>query len=200
LTLPIGEVIIYTSIKKFDTKVEIFSTNIISSIKESKMSLVTALGISIGVLAGILCILCNFMESLGIPALAIAPWPGFIAWALYFAIGGKKEGLIKTMVANTAGAVMAVLIILLMGVLMFMGATFALAVAVVIGAFVLVVQSNWKPLSFIPAAFCGCAAAFGMGVGTSIEALLACLLSLWLGAVFALLSDIWGNAMAKKAT
>jgi hypothetical protein len=139
------------------------------------------------------------MGTLGVPALAIAAWPGFIAWALYFAVGGKKEGLLKTMAANTAGAVMAVLIVLLMGALNFMGATLALGVAVVVGAFVMCVQANWKVLSFIPAAFCGCASAFGMGVGLNIKALCACLLSLWLGAVLALLSDIWGNAMVKKS-
>jgi hypothetical protein len=102
------------------------------------------------------------------------------------------------MAANTAGAIVAVLIVLLMGVIEFLGPWLALPIAVVIGAFVLVVQANWKVLSFIPGAFCGCASAFGFGVGTSLELLIAVLLSLWVGALLGYASDIWGNAMAKK--
>lgn len=162
------------------------------------MSLFVALGISIGVLAGVLCILCDLLAGAGVTAIMIAAWPGFVAWACYFAVGGKKEGLAKTMAANTAGVIMGVLIILLMGVLSFMGSTLSLAVAVAIGAFVLCAQAHWSPLSFIPGAFCGCASCFGFGVGTDIELLVACLLSMWVGALFAYASDIWGNAMVKK--
>ena len=161
------------------------------------MSILVALGISIGVLAGILCIICDLLAKTGVAAIMIAAWPGFVAWACYFAVGGKKEGLAKTMAANTAGVIMGVVIVLLMGIFSFMGNTIALAVAVVIGAFIMCVEANWPPLSFIPGAFCGCASCFGFGVGTNISGMIACLLSLWVGALFAYASDIWGNAMAK---
>jgi len=162
------------------------------------MSLFVALGISIGVLAGVLCVICDLLAATGVTAIMIAAWPGFVAWACYFAVGGKKEGLAKTMAANTVGAVMGVLIVLLAGVLSFLGSTFSLAVAVVVGAFILCAEAHWEPLSFIPGAFCGCASCFGFGVGTNPQLLIACILSLWAGALLAFVSDIWGNAMAKK--
>jgi len=165
------------------------------------MKILTALGISIGVLAGLLIVLCNLMALTGVAALGIAAWPGFVAWACYYAVGGKKEGLAKVVCANSAGAIVAVLIVLLMQAIALIGVSvdyIALPVAVVIGAFVLVVEANWKVLSFIPGAFAGCACAFGFGVGTSIELLIACLLSLWIGALGGIASDKWGNAMVKK--
>lgn len=162
------------------------------------MGILTALGISIGVLAGVLCVICDLLAKTGVVPIMIAAWPGFVAWACYFAIGGKKEGLGKVMAANTAGAIMGVLMIVLAGALSFLGGTASLAIAVAIGAFVLCVEAGWAPLSFIPGAFCGCACCFGFGVGTNISALIACVLSMWVGAVFAYASDVWGNAMVKK--
>lgn len=162
------------------------------------MSLFVALGISIGVLAGILCIICDLLAGTGMTAIMIAAWPGFVAWALYFAIGGNAKGMVKVMCANTAGIIVSMLIVLLAGALSFMGGTMSLAIAVVIGAFIMCVEAHWSPLSFIPGAFCGCAAAFGFGVGTDISLAIACLLSMFAGAILGHLSNIWGTAMAKK--
>lgn len=167
------------------------------------MGLLEALGISIGVLAGLLCVITSILGGDGVPVfLQLAPWPGFVAWACYFAVGGKKEGLCKVLAANTAGAIMAVIIVLLLAPLSFLNAIpipgLALGVAVVIGAFILCVEAHWSVLSFIPGAFCGCACAFGFGVGTDIQKLIAVILSMALGAALAILSDVWGNKMVKK--
>lgn len=167
------------------------------------MGLLEALGISIGVLAGLLCIITTALGAPGIPPfLQLAPWPGFVAWACYFAIGGKKAGLGKVMAANCAGAIVAVVIVLLLAPLSFLNAIpipgLALGVAVVIGAFILCVEAHLSVFSFIPGAFCGCACAFGFGVGTDTNKLIAVILSMWLGAIFAIISDAWGNKMAKK--
>jgi hypothetical protein len=168
------------------------------------MGLLEALGISIGVLAGLLCVITSALGLDGVPVfLQLAPWPGFVAWACYFAVGGKKEGLFKVAAANAVGAIWAVLIILLLVPLSFLNAIpipgLALGVAVIIGAFFLCVEAHWQVLSFIPGAFCGCACAFGLGVGTDIQKLIAVILSMWLGGALAILSDIWGNKMVKKA-
>jgi hypothetical protein len=172
---------------------------------EDIMGLLEALGISIGVLAGILCMITSALGLEGVPVfLQLAPWPGFVAWACYFAVGGKKEGLGKVVVANAVGAIWAVIIILLLVPLSFLNAVpipgFALGIAVIIGAFFLCVEAHWTPLSFIPGAFCGCACAFGFGVGTDVQKLIAVILSMWLGAIFAILSDVWGNKIAKKTS
>ncbi len=162
-----------------------------------KMHIYVALGISIGVLAGLLCLICNWFGSFNVPALAIAAWPGFVAWACYFAIGGKPAGMGKVMAANTAGIIVAGIILVLTG--LFGGSALALAIAVVIGAFILCVEAFWVPLSFIPGAFCGCACAFGFGASFgNIQAAVALLLSMLIGAFFAWLSDIWGQKMAKS--
>lgn len=161
-----------------------------------KMHIYVALGISIGVLAGVLCIICSLLGSTGIPTLALAAWPGFVSWACYFAIGGKPSGMGKVMAANTAGIIMAGIILILTG--LFGGTDIALAIAVVIGAFILCVEAFWKPLSFIPGAFCGCACAFGFGASfPQWEAMIAVAISMWLGAFLAYLSDLWGQKMAK---
>ena len=161
-----------------------------------KMHIYVALGISIGVLAGVLCLIDDFAAGTGVPALAWAAWPGFIAWADYFAVGGKPEGLAKTMACNTAGIIMAGIIILLTG--LFGGSSIALAIAVVIGAFLLCVEAFIPILSFIPGAFCGCACAFGFGASFgNFSAMIAVAISMWLGALLAYASDLWGQAMAK---
>lgn len=170
------------------------------------MHILIALGISIGVLAGVLIVVEYLFSLIGIAALAVTTWPGFVAWACYFAVGGKKEGLIKTLAANTAGILVAMLIVILAGLFAFMGHPIGLAIAVVIGAVILVVQAFWKHLSYIPGAFCGCAVGFGfIAFGThafgdgGLESMISLMLSMWIGALFAFASDIWGNAMAKKA-
>lgn len=169
------------------------------------MKILTALGISIGILAGVLCILCNLLGATGVSWIAIAAWPGFVAWACYFAIGGetRKEKLTKVMASNTVGVlwgwVMVFVGVKVLGFLNLDIAAFGVGIAVVIGAFFLCVEANISILSFVPGAFCGCAASFGFGAAGDAKLIVPLLLSLWVGAVFALASDIWGNAMVKKA-
>ncbi|MFB0920389.1 MAG: DUF1097 domain-containing protein [Oscillospiraceae bacterium] len=168
------------------------------------MKILTALGISIGVLAGALCILCNLLGDTGISWIAIAAWPGFVAWACYFAIGGetRKEKLTKVMASNTVGVLWGwVMVFIGVKVLGFMNidgvAAFGVGIAVVIGAFFLCVEANISILSFVPGAFCGCASAFGFGAAGDAKLIVPLLLSMWVGAVLALASDVWGNAMVK---
>jgi hypothetical protein len=167
------------------------------------MGLFEALGISIGILAGALCMITSTLGLEGVPVfLQLAPWPGFVAWAGYYAVGGKKEGLFKVAAANAAGAIWELIIILLLVPLSFLNAVpipgFALGIAVIIAAFLICVEAHWQPLSFIPGAFCGCACAFGFGVGADIQKLIAVILSMWLGVALAILSDVWANKMVKK--
>ncbi len=163
-----------------------------------KMHIYVALGISIGVLAGVLVLIDSAAAGTGQPWLSWAAWPGFVAWALYFAKGEGMKGMIDTMCANTAGIIMAGIILALTG--LFGGSTIALAIAVVIGAFLLCVEAFWPPLAFIPAAFCGCACTFGMGGSFSaIGLMVATAISMYLGAFLAWLSDLWGAKMAGPA-
>ena len=162
-----------------------------------KVHIYVALGITIGLLAGVLCLICDLFGTFGVPALAIAAWPGFISWACYFAIGGKPSGMGKVIAANTAGIIVAGIILALTG--LFGGSNIALAIAVVIGAFLLCVEAFWTPLSFIPGAFCGCACAFGFGASFgNVNAMIALAISMCFGALLAYVSDIWAQTMTKK--
>lgn len=168
------------------------------------MTILVALGISIGVLAGALCVLCNLLGLTGISWIAIAAWPGFVAWACYFAVGGATRGekLKKTLASNTIGVAWGFIMVLL-GTTVFSflntssGIAIGVALAVIIGAFFMCVEAKADIISFIPGAFCGCASSFGFGAAGKASLLIPLLLSMWVGAVLALASDVWGNAMVK---
>jgi len=169
------------------------------------MTILVALGISIGVLAGGLCVLCNLLGLTGISWIAIAAWPGFVAWASYFAVGGetRKEKLTKTIASNTVGVAWGWIMVLLgTSVFSFLnmanGVAIGVGLAVVIGAFFMCVEAKASIISFIPGAFCGCASCFGFGAAGKASLIIPLLLSMWVGAVLALASDVWGNAMVKK--
>ena len=78
------------------------------------------------------------------------------------------------------------------------GVAIGVGLAVVIGAFFMCVEAKASIISFIPGAFCGCASCFGFGAAGKASLIIPLLLSMWVGAVLALASDVWGNAMVKK--
>jgi len=138
------------------------------------MSFFVAAGISIGVLAGIWAQFCG---NIGLLA-----WIGFVSWACFYAAGGGKAGLGKTLAANLSGVVWGVVIVAIMGLMNF---PFALGVAVVIGAFMMCAQAHIKYLAFIPGSFAGCASYFGSNADWKVAAI-----SLICGAILGYLSEI----------
>lgn len=165
--------------------------------KKIKMNRTIAYGISNGVLGATLALICAGVASLEIPALHIAAWPGFVAWACYFAAGGTfKEGVLKVLPAATVGMLMAAVMLAICVLLG--GGYMGLGIGVCIGAFFIVVESAWRPLSFTPGIFSGCACAFGFGVSFGEPAtLVALVISMWAGTFMAYLCDIWGEKMSK---
>jgi hypothetical protein len=145
------------------------------------MDLFVALGISIGVLAGI------WGEASG--PLGLITWVAFVAWASFYAAGGKAKGLLKAVASNLSGVVWGVVIVFLSGLF---GIPFSLGIALVIGAFMMCVQAHWSVLSFIPGAFAGCAVYFGTGTDWKGAAI-----ALVIGAVLGYVSEIIGVALTK---
>ncbi len=140
-----------------------------------------AIGISVGILAGLWG---QFSGDLG-----LITWVGFVAWAVFYAAGGKRTGYLKAVPALLSGVVWAALIVWFAGVL---GVTAGLGIAVGIGAFMMVAQAKVSVLSFIPGAFAGASCYFGSGndwKGTAI--------ALVLGASLGWLSEAGGGALAK---
>ncbi|MBC7517497.1 MAG: DUF1097 domain-containing protein [Microbacteriaceae bacterium] len=111
----------------------------------------TAVGITIGVLAGIWT---QVSISLG-----LITWVAFAAWACFYAAGAKRTGFLKTLPSNLSGVAYGWLIVWAAGAMG--GWPGALAVCVAVGAFLMCIQANWSVLSFIPGAFVGTAAFFG---------------------------------------
>lgn len=157
------------------------------------MNMLTALGISIGVLIAIWAYV-----ALGMTALGLNVWAGVIAWGAFYAAGGGMTGLQKTIASNLSGNVYAFLALLIAGQLGGGVAVTALLVGVI--AFLMCLQAKVSLLSFIPGAFLGAATWVGAGGGAALSrASIMIPVSLVLGAVLGYLSEIGGKKIAKPA-
>ncbi len=151
------------------------------------MSMLLALGLSIGVLIAIWTYLAVVPAQLPV-------WAGIVAWACFFAAGGKTEGLIKTLGSTLSGVFWAFVALTLY---QRFGGTNPVILAVLVGliALAMVLQSRAGVLSFIPGAFLGAATTVSVVVaanGTYPKTIIA----LVAGAVFAWLSEALAGALA----
>ncbi len=156
------------------------------------MDMLTALAVSIGVL---IALWVKFGGLLA-PGLAIAVPAGIIAWACFFAAGGKTTGLQKTIASNLSGVVWVWLAMTLIGA-MSMGSIAWVIIGV--AAFLIVMQSKVAALSFIPGGFVGAAVTAASGAGTDIKANLMVAVALVAGAVLGYVSEKGAGMIAKKA-
>ncbi|PYO13632.1 MAG: DUF1097 domain-containing protein [Gemmatimonadetes bacterium] len=124
------------------------------------MDMLMALAVSIGVLIAL------WVKFGGLIGVAIAVPAGIVAWACFYAAGGKTQGLQKAIAANLSGVVW-----VLLANLVISGAGLQSFGWIVIGivAFLIVMQSKLPVLSFIPGAFCGAALTAASGAGTDIK-------------------------------
>lgn len=157
------------------------------------MGFLTAVGITIGILAG--------LWTYASLTLGLVTWAAFLSWASFYAAGGKLDGLKKAAASNLAGVVW--------GFLMLQAATFlgsrigqvpAFGLAVGIGAAAICWEARFALLGFIPGAFFGCAGFFGAAFD-----LKQILIALAAGAVLGYASEVSANALVsatapKKAT
>src|SRR6266705_6440989 len=102
------------------------------------MDMLTALALSIGILIA-LWVKVGTMASLIVPA-------GIIAWACFFAAGGKTRSLQKTLAATLSGVVWVWLAMALVWIMHVESLAWVFIGAV---AFMLVLQSKVQVLSFI---------------------------------------------------
>src|SRR5438105_1008612 len=105
------------------------------------MDRLLALAVSVGALVA-LWVKVGAMASLAVPG-------GVIAWACFFAAGGKTQGLQKAIASNLSGVVWVWIAMALVGT-MNLGSFSWIVFGVV--AFMLVIQSKLAALSFIPGA------------------------------------------------
>ncbi|OLD05817.1 MAG: hypothetical protein AUI99_01025 [Gemmatimonadetes bacterium 13_1_40CM_3_69_22] len=154
------------------------------------MDMLMALAVSIGVLIAL------WVKFGGLIGVAIAVPAGIVAWACFYAAGGKTQGLQKAIAANLSGVVW-----VLLANLVISGAGLQSFGWIVIGivAFLIVMQSKLPVLSFIPGAFCGAALTAASGAGTDIKVNLMVAVAMIVGAVLGYVSEMVGGMIAKKA-
>ena len=108
------------------------------------MQYLTAVGITVGLLAGLWVYISGFM--------GIAGFAGFLGWATYFAVGQGKDGCAKAVASNLSGVFWGVITVYLMGLLP-QGQWYLLAI--ILAAAIMCWQANIPLLSFIPGTFIG---------------------------------------------
>lgn len=154
------------------------------------MDTLMALAVSIGVLIAL------WVKFGGMIGVAIAVPAGIVAWACFYAAGGKTRGLQKAIASNLSGVIW-----VLLANVVISGAGLQSFAWILIGvvAFLIVMQSRVPALSFIPGGFCGAAVTAASGAGTDIGANLMVAVALIIGAVLGYVSEMVGAMMAKKA-
>lgn len=155
------------------------------------MKRLIALGISIGVLAGLFTWFAGTVTAIGGWQTPFVVWVGFAAWACFYAAGGRRAGLEKTLASNVAGAVWGWLIVWAVGHTS--SSALVLGAFVAVAAFAMCVQAAWAPLGFIPGAFVGAAAFFGTGA-----LFWSTVTSLVLGVLLAFASEVLGDVIERS--
>ena len=172
------------------------------------MGLITALAISIGLLGGIATYL--FLSDPLMLGLQI--WAAFIGWASFYHCGGKGEGFVSSVLANLWGVVWATLTLLAfanIGLADALTAPVWAGICVAIGVGVMILGSNIPIFSAIPATVYGYAATAGFALlsangvaNLSMQTLenpaVVIAISLVVGAVFGIISEMLAGALAKS--
>lgn len=160
------------------------------------MSVLIALALSIGALA----VVATWLALGPLAAFNVQIWQIFIAWACFYHCGGKTDGVQKTVICMTFGAVDGMLSVLLIGQLGALGAL-AAPVAVGIGAAVIVLAAHVGVLATIPASVYGFASVAGLILLKPMspsEAIVPTILSIIIGALFAWVSEVVAGKLPKK--
>lgn len=162
------------------------------------MTILIALTVSIGLLA----VVATWLFLGPLAAMNLQIWQAFVAWACFFHSGGKGDGLKKTVVCMSLGAVVGMLSVMLAGQLGALG-SLAVPVAVGVGAAVLVLAAHVPLLSTIPASVYGFASVAGLILlgkdMTPTAAIVPTLLSIVIGAIFGWLSETLGGKLTKSS-
>jgi len=145
------------------------------------MSVLIGIAVSVGILAG--------LWGQFSPVVGLVTWVGFVAWASFYAAGGKVEGMKLSIASNLSGVFWAWLMVYAANAT---GLGSVMGITIGIGAAMMVVQSKIKILSFIPGAFMGASCTFGMGLD-----LKATILALIAGGILGYMSEYGGILLSK---
>ena len=163
------------------------------------MPALIALAVSVGVLA----VGATWLFFVGAVATAhLQVWQAFIAWGCHYHSGGKITGTRNTIVCMSFGALVGMAAVLLSARLGALG-PLAAPVSVGVGAAVICLASAIPLLATIPASVYGFASIAGLILlggkeMTATAALVPTILSIIIGAIFGIVSEMLMNALKKK--
>lgn len=160
------------------------------------MTMLIALTVSIGLLA----VIATWLFIGPLAAMNLQIWQAFVAWGCFYHCGGKTDGLKKTAICMSFGALVGMLSVLLAGQLGMLGGL-AVPVAVGIGVAVMVLAAHLPLLSTIPASVYGFASVAGLillGKDMSpMNAIVPTIVSIVIGAAFGWVSETIAGKLAK---
>ena len=147
------------------------------------MDFTTAVGITVGLLAGAWVYASN--------ALSLIGYAGFLGWASFFAAGGKEKGLKSAIITNLSGVFWGAVT---MQVANFMGGLgIPSLIFTIVFAAIMCWQAKINMLGFIPGTFIGNAAYYASGcniIGSAV--------ALVIGAVLGYISEKSAYIIEKK--
>ncbi|MDR3432865.1 MAG: DUF1097 domain-containing protein [Rouxiella aceris] len=150
------------------------------------MNILVAIGISVGILAGIWAGSSAYLQ--------LITFAGFLSWASFYAAGGEIKGLKDSLITNSSGVFWGFVIATIVGyVSPLLGNYAGLAIAVGIGAAAMVWQARIPLFGFIPGTFIGCSTYFATNFDIK-----GSLIGLVLGALLGYLSQKIGKLISKK--
>jgi Protein of unknown function (DUF1097) len=160
------------------------------------VTMLIALTVSIGLLA----VIATWLFIGPLAAMNLQIWQAFVAWGCFYHSGGKTDGLKKTAICMSFGALVGMLSVLLAGQLGMLGAL-AVPVAVGIGVAVMVLAAHLPLLSTIPASVYGFASVAGLillGKDMSpTNAIVPTIVSIVIGAGFGWVSETVAGKLTK---
>ncbi len=119
------------------------------------MSSLTALAVSVGLLAG----LATYLFVSDIWGLGLYLWAAFITWGAFFHSGGKEQALVSTIACSLFGVVAGIICVLLLNkVDLGLSTPIWLSIIVTLAAFLIVLASSIPLFSTVPVVFYGFAA------------------------------------------
>ncbi|MBY3383835.1 DUF1097 domain-containing protein [Rhizobium laguerreae] len=131
-------------------------------------------------------------------------WVTFIAWASFYACGGGQQGLVKSVVSNWTGIIIASLTLLVIQY----GPQHPIFIALLVGlgTSAMVMVSSVKILNFPPAIVFGFASLVGTTAATNTSVVtsgmnhptLVAMAAMLLGGAFGLLSEIGTSLLSTK--
>ncbi|TWI59086.1 DUF1097 domain-containing protein [Halalkalibacter nanhaiisediminis] len=149
------------------------------------MPALIAIGLSVGILAGI----WTSVSIIG----QLVTFAAFLAWASYFAAGGGVKGLRDSLLCNFSGVVYGFLIIQFSGLISpSVGDAIGLGISLGVLAMFMCWQAKLSFLGFIPGTFIGCATFFATGLDFT-----GSVIGLVLGALLGHASQLGGNLFTK---